>query len=233
MARIVALIAILLSDLLGVLLLRSNRLVSLMSRELAASKSRIEELQSELDTVKKQPPPSATPETSIELLRLRGQVTVLRKELAEARVTNNIRNHQRKESSGEPATKLLAGDNLFQQRTNVISPHDEEVRFLLNQKEMEWGRWWQSFLAYAKDHEGNLPINFVEAEPYLPADYQGTIDVKNYQPPGRSGPRWNLNKMKSPNISVLFKEVVPLKLSDGLVCNVYLFGDGSVGLFQE
>src|SRR5688500_14973943 len=115
MTRTVALIAILLSAALGVLLFQSRR-DSLMSSELAASKARIEELQSELDTLNKHRPASAPPETSIELLRLRGQVTVLRKELAEARLTNNKRNQDRKESSGEPATKLLAGDNLFQQR---------------------------------------------------------------------------------------------------------------------
>jgi hypothetical protein len=226
---------VLLVVLLSVLVIGSRRAMAQKDALIARLTAQVEELQSREQPVQAPSGGLSNAERS-ELLRLRGEVTRLKAESAESKVPRSTAApmQQPEPPAAIPAAIPLAGDRLFQSRTNTpITAHDEAVRQGLNEKESDLQAWWKAFKTYADQHNGDLPLDFAEAAAFLPADFQNSIDVSNFTRPTPSGTRTNLKNLENPGRTVLFKERVPLTLSDGLVCNVYFFADGSVQVFQE
>jgi multidrug efflux pump subunit AcrA (membrane-fusion protein) len=214
-------------------LLNARRAASLATAELERNRAELAEQRSRLD--ENQNAGARTENSNSDrpdLLKLRAEVTRLRQELGDRKIAAPTKSVT--PPAENPPSIPLAGDRLFASRTNQpVSPEDEAVRQALNQKESDLQAWWKAFKSYAAEHDGNLPIDFSEAIPYLPADFQQTIDISNFMRPSPSGLRPNLKNMEEPKRTVLFKERNPLVLSDGVVCNVWFFADGSVQLFRE
>jgi hypothetical protein len=182
-------------------------------RESAAQRATIQSLQADLAQLQQQQlirtHSERPPADQAELLRLRGEVTILKSELAAkehifSQLTTNL-----DRTPARPQIQL-AGDRLFASRTNATpNPADEIVRAALNQKHQEIQQWWKAFLSYAEAHGGYLPIEFSEAAPYLPADFQSTIDLHNFQRSSSSSVRSNFRNIENPARTGLFKERTP------------------------
>jgi len=178
------------------------------------------------------------PPEKLELLRLRGEVTSLRGELNQAQTQKNLMHGMFSMISTQgdfiiKTQSVYAADDIFQSKTRAVQPGDEQARATLVEKERQLKQWWKAFLSYAESHDGDLPISFAEAEPYLPAGFRSTLDVDNFQRPSPEANRYNLHKLQNSRTTVFLKEKIPLQLPDGIPCNLWLFTDGSIRYFRD
>jgi hypothetical protein len=150
------------------------------------------------------------PEQVSELLKLRGEVGSLKRELADA---------ARKQSSQAAAAR--------QQAPSVPAP---AVDAMEQQNEMSIAKmsyskqWMLAFFQYATQHQGQAPANFEAAAPFLPAEVKGQTNVVPdqfeivYQGP--------LNEMANPQNVIVIREKEAWQALDGGWARTYSFADG-------
>ena len=168
----------------------------------------------------------------LELVRLRAEVTALRREGATLKHLATMRSAEKKEVK----ETTLAGDEMLKYltRTNsFISQHDQVTVESLNQKHRELKEWWKAMHQYAEANEGRLPTNFSEAQEFLPSGFTNTLNVSNFVRPHPDALPVHLPTLENPSMTVVFKEHAPLVLGDGTVCNIHLFADGRVIMFED
>jgi hypothetical protein len=105
-------------------------------------------------------------------------------------------------------------------------PEEQAIVTKVATKEKDLKSWWEALEAYAQNHAGLTPNSISELQSYLPAGFQGSIDVSGFTfEKGVALGSLNENQ-------IIYKEPNPLALSDGVVCNVWLFANGRIDLFQ-
>lgn len=158
----------------------------------------------------------------LELMRLRAEVSRLSKSSApnaEPKTAEPRKEHVTR--SGDAAI-----DRLFESLNREPLPEELPVITKIANKEKDLKSWWEAFQAYAQNHAGLTPGSLSELQSYLPPGFQGSIDV--------SGFTFDKGVVLSSlgENQVIYKEPNPLALSDGVVCNVWLFANGRIDLFQ-
>lgn len=170
---------------------------------------------------------------TLELMRLRAEVTALRREGATLKQMAEVRSAENKQ--GE-TPRTLAGDEMLKYLTrtnNFVSHHDQEVIAALNQKHRELREWWKALQQYAEANEGRLPTELGEAHEFLPHGFTKKLNLSNFVRPSPDALPAHLPSIENPAMTVLFKEREPLVLGDGTVCNMHLFADGKVIMFKD
>lgn len=225
----------------GFLLYSSSKRIADLQRDLTSAQQQVAALEVKLAEASSRPV-AANPEMGdkMELMRLRAELTALRREHSTLKQLSEIKEaKQANEESGK--APVLAGDEMlgYLTRTNsFVSHHDQEIVAALNQKHRELMVWWKALQQYADANNGYLPTQLADAQRFLPNDFAATLDISNFVRSGdgldgSEGPPVHLPSVENPQKTVLFKERVPLILSDGRVCKTFLFADGNVMLFQE
>ncbi len=170
-----------------------------------------------------------------EVHKLRGEIALLRAENAGLRSEKT--NGSRTNAVGDQSTRAAiakagphyAIDDVFKERTD-LNAADQQLRLTLISKEKQFKAWFDAALKYAENNGGNFPETLLEAQPYLPTDFQNELDFDNIK-----YNRTTLENMRKADKSrsVILREKSGLTTSDGIPCLVYLFADGQVMLFQE
>jgi RNA polymerase sigma factor (sigma-70 family) len=163
---------------------------------------------------------AATPRNDLnELLKLRGEVGSLRRQLAEA-------------------TRLPAKAASVPSRNETgITP--EEERKLIGIAKLNYTKQWMlAFHFFANDNEGQSPTNFDQALPYLSNDAKVEANLK----PGEFLPgtpkygltpehyeivyQGSLNGLSNPQNIIVVREKEPWRTEDGSWMRTYAFADG-------
>lgn len=149
-----------------------------------------------------------------ELLRLRGEITVLRDQLA-ARRTNSTVTARAAEAAKSPA---------------VTQAQREEINRSLALGKLNFTKaWGAAFHAYANANDGKMPSDFAEAAPYfpqLPPELNWTL--------GLTGPqdfeimyRGSITDIEAPATIIIMREKQAFNTDDsGASRRTYLFADG-------
>jgi hypothetical protein len=158
----------------------------------------------------------------LELMRLRAEVSRLSK-LTAANAGPKTTQPERVQiqRSGDAAI-----DRLFESLNRDPLPEEVPIITKVANKEKDLKSWWEALQAYAQNHAGLTPNSISELQSYLPPAFQGSIDVSGFT--FEKGVA--LNSLAESQ--VIYKEPNPLALSDGVVCNVWLFANGRIDLFQ-
>jgi hypothetical protein len=158
--------------------------------------------------------PLAAPQ---ELLRLRGQVSLLQRATRE--------NAQLKTEVDKLAQDAKQAEA---QRIDQLLPKDPELR-LGTIKTLLAGLWGNAVLKYAKANDGHLPDMFAAAAPYLldePMTAQAAttagISIDDFELVYHG----SLHGIEDPSKIVLIRERQPVHTSNGRWSRVYVYGDG-------
>jgi predicted nucleic acid-binding Zn-ribbon protein len=162
-------------------------------------------------------PASGAPATDAEreLLKLRGEVGQLRRELAEAAAQNNRRTAQ----------QITEQQRSEQQRSEQESAAQAERSKELAIAKLNYTRGWLlTFMAYAQQHGGQLPANFESATPYgsefVTKDVRLAPDQFDIMLTG------SLNDLANANSVIMLREKQASQAADGTWTRAYGFGDG-------
>jgi hypothetical protein len=117
-------------------------------------------------------------------------------------------------------------DRLFASLNRDPLPEEQPIITKIATKEQDLKSWWEALSAFAQNHGGMTPNSISELQTYLPAGFQGAIDVSGFT--FEKG----VALSSIPESQIIYKEPNPLALSDGVICNVWLFADGRIDLFQ-
>jgi hypothetical protein len=158
----------------------------------------------------------------LELMRLRAEVSRLSKLTA----TNAASKPTQPERVQVQRSGDAAIDRLFESLNRDPLPEEIPIITKVANKEKDLKSWWEALQAYAQNHAGLTPNSISDLQSYLPPGFQGSIDVSGFT--FEKGVA--LNSLAEGQ--VIYKEPNPLALTDGVVCNVWLFANGRIDLFQ-
>ncbi|MDB6037555.1 MAG: hypothetical protein JWM99_1396 [Verrucomicrobiales bacterium] len=158
----------------------------------------------------------------LELMRLRAEVSRLSQSIPKI---DGVSPAQGQEVIA-PRTGDAAIDRVFESLHRNPLPEEQAIITKVAAKEKDLKSWWEALEAYAQNHAGLTPNSISDLQSYLPAGFQGSIDVSGFTfEKGVALSSLNENQ-------IIYKEPNPLALSDGVVCNVWLFANGRIDLFQ-
>lgn len=204
--------------LLSLLVIAGAVLFALRHRSLQELKSENARLRLQVEGVTNSPPaappapPANSPETNAglsdaersELLRLRGQVGSLRRELAQAT------NHLAKLSPSPSAAPSSAPDE------PITSP--EEAR-----RKMSAGRQWMlALMIYAGEHKHRLPATLAEAAAFAGTNALAGAEFEFVRT------NLDLQRVKSPATTIVLRETASWKTYNGKWNRTYAFADGHI-----
>ena len=145
-----------------------------------------------------------------ELLKLRGEVGQLRRELTEATAQNNRRTLQQISE---------------QQRSEQQSAQQAEQSKELAIAKLNYTKGWLlTFMAYAQQHGGQLPANFESASPY--ASQFITNDPRLAPEQFDIMLNGSLNDLTNASSIIVLREKQASQATDGTWTRAYGFGDG-------
>jgi hypothetical protein len=174
-------------------------------------------------------PPALSAAERLELFRLRGEVTQLRKAVAEssnqlaAKAEAPIKSESQRE-------KIFEADLLIKNLKRAPSMEEEQIRQELVQKEQELRIWWDALLLFVRAHDGSPPKEIAEVQPYLPQNFTSTLDLSGFRIP--TNQPFEVDSLTKAPKAIVYEDPAPPRLPDGRLCCTLLFKDGSIGLFQ-
>jgi RNA polymerase sigma factor (sigma-70 family) len=150
-----------------------------------------------------------------ELLRLRGEVGSLRRQLADAAQVQKRLSAQAKEASAQ-AKEATEKANLAQQ---------QEAMKQLYIAKMNYAKGWvMAFHMYAGDHQGQFPPSFDQAAAYVPPDLRDeTLSASNQFEIFYQGP---VAAMTNPATTIVLRETEAQQTPNGNWVRTYGFADG-------
>ena len=150
-----------------------------------------------------------------ELLRLRGEVGTLRRQLAEAGQVEKRLSAQAKEASAQ-AKEATEKANLAAQ---------QEAMKQLSIAKMNYARnWMMAFHLYAEDHQGQFPSSFDQAAAYVPPDLRDeTLSASNQFEVFYQGP---VAAVTNPARTIVLRETEARQTLNGNWVRTYGFADG-------
>lgn len=146
-----------------------------------------------------------------ELLRLRGQVGVLREQVAQAKKVQEARVAVPSESKPE-------------------NPAEQQRKIAL--AKMNYAKQWMlAFMMYAEDHQHACPADFSQAASYAPGIDDGDTVIKtNHVKIFYQG---SFNDITNPAQTVVLGEIEPMQGGDGGWLKAYGFADGHAEYHME
>ena len=150
-----------------------------------------------------------------ELLRLRGEVGSLKRQLAEAGQVEKRLSAQAKEASAQ-AREATEKANLAAQ---------QEAMKQLYIAKMNYAKGWvMAFQMYAGDHQGQFPASFDQAAVYVPPDLRDeTLSASNQFELFYQGP---VAAMTNPATTIVLRETQAQQTANGNWVRTYGFADG-------
>ena len=159
-------------------------------------------------------PAGLSPDQQRELLRLRGEVGGLRRQVSAEKAGMERERDARQKFAADPVAAQVAAKEL------AIA-------------KMNYGKQWaMAFIMTANDFNGQFPTNFDQATPYLPNQGKGQTNLTTEQ--FEITYQGLMEGMDSPSATILIreKEAVQDPVS-GKWVRTYVFGDGHVELHSE
>ncbi|HEX4122083.1 MAG TPA: sigma-70 family RNA polymerase sigma factor [Verrucomicrobiae bacterium] len=172
----------------------------------------------QLQTQPEQPPPRAsslTQDQFRELMRLRGEVGVLREQVRQAKKASVAQVETIPQSPPEPTPV----DSAEQQRQTAIA------------KITCAKQWMLAFLMYANDHQQSCPANFDQALEYYPKDANASNNLTTNQ--FQIVYQGKFNEITNPAETIVLSEIQPMQSDDGGWLKAYGFADGHSELHKE
>jgi RNA polymerase sigma factor (sigma-70 family) len=191
---------------------RENSRLQRENQALRQQGAQSDEIRSESERLSKASP-TAAPELNQnqfrELMRLRGEVGVLKDQLTRDKMTAKPKVDVPKASTPE--------DPVEQQRQIVIAKMNFTKQMML------------AFLMYSNDHQAACPTNFDQAAAYWPTDGVDTnISANQFQVLFQG----NFNQITNPAQTIVVGEVEPTPGPDGGWLKAYGFADGHSEIHQ-
>ncbi len=144
-----------------------------------------------------------------ELLRLRGEVGTLRRQLAEA---------------GQVEKRLSAQAKEAREKANLVE--QQEAMKQLYIAKMNYARdWMMAFHMYAEEHQGQFPASFDQAAAYMPPDLRNdeTLSASNQFEIFYQGPA---TAVTNPHTTIVLRETEARQSLNGNWVRTYGFADG-------
>ncbi|MDB6067324.1 MAG: polymerase, sigma-24 subunit, subfamily [Pedosphaera sp.] len=155
-----------------------------------------------------------------ELLQLRGEVTSLKRQLAEAA-------RQREQDKRALAKQDQNAKDTAQE------PPDPERQLAISK--LNYGRQWMlAFILYADQHQGQFPASFDQVTTNLSSAIVGS-DVDANRNPGELEIMYqgSLSAITNPSGTIVIRGQQPWQISDGGWMNSYAFADGHSEIHKE
>jgi RNA polymerase sigma factor (sigma-70 family) len=173
----------------------SLRLQAQQLAALSAENDRLSNLLAKADS-------SATPDQSSELLKLRGEVGGLRRQLAEAA-------KQEKTKAAVP------------QQSAAQDPKEQQKEVAIDKMNYTGG-WMLAFMKYAEDHQGEFPTNFEMATSFLGGWTNANMAPEQFQIVYQG----SRNAITNPQSVIVLREKDAWQALDGGWLRAYAFADG-------
>jgi RNA polymerase sigma factor (sigma-70 family) len=150
-----------------------------------------------------------------ELLRLRGEVGSLRRQLAEAGQVQKRLSAQAKEASAQ-AKEAREQANLVEQQEAMKQAFIAKMNYAKG--------WVMAFQMYAGDHQGQFPASFDQAAAYVPPDLRDeTLSASNQFEIFYQGP---IAAVTNPATVIVLRETEAQQTPNGNWVRTYGFADG-------
>jgi hypothetical protein len=147
---------------------------------------------------------SKVPDQSRELRRLRGEVGVLKNQLAAA---------MKEQEKDKHASQAKAG----------VDPEEQQQQIAIANLNYTKG-WMLAFMAYANQNQGQFPTNFDQAISFLPNEAQSQTNLAPDQ--FEIVYRGSLNEISNPATTIVIREKEAWQTLDGGWVRGYSFADG-------
>jgi hypothetical protein len=151
----------------------------------------------------------ATPEQMNELLKLRGEVGNLKRELAE--------------TARKQASQAAAARQAPTAAPQGIDPGEQQKEIAIGK--MSYGKQWMlAFYQYANQHQGQAPANFEAAAPFLAAEARSQTNFFPEQ--FEIVYQGSMSEMANPENIIVIREKEAWQAPDGGWARTYSFADG-------
>lgn len=189
-----------------------NQALRQQIQQLSAENERLQKTQaSAADT--------ATPEQERELLRLRGEVGNLRRQVAEAKQAQDRKPAAPSQAAAEARTPA------------------EEEQYQACLAKMNYAKdWMLAFFMYSEKNQGQAPTNFEQAASFMPAEFKAAQEAPtNAESVAKFGLtpdkfevlyQGALQSIKSPQSTIVIREKDAWQTTDGGWARAYGFADG-------
>jgi hypothetical protein len=165
--------------------------------ELAAENGRLSNLVAQANS-------SMAPNQSSELRRLRGEVGLLKNQLAAA---------MQEQEKAKHASQAKA----------TVDPEEQQKQIAIANLNHTKG-WMLAFMAYANQNQGQFPTNFDQAASFLPNEDQSQSNLAPDQ--FEIVYQGSLNQITNPQATIVIREKEAWQTSDGGWVRGYSFADG-------